>query len=511
MSNTVKEYVFCPYCGGITAPGVCVNCGMSTTGEQKAPEVKQENSNMPGAANQSAQSKYSGNTAYNQPNQNGVPYGNTAYSQPNQNGVPYGNTAYSQPNQNGVPYGNTAYSQPNQSSAPYGNVPYNRPNQSGIPYGNVPPNRTPQNNLIYEKAKTKKKSHWWIWLLILGGILVLGIIIIAIVCVLLIGSASTYISSGLQTTTTVPTQPGSGISTDVDDDDDDYDDYDVVDADTIAVYPRELGRVDLSDCKWNTYASDALVYSDTTDGEKDIFLAVDYSSTFGSNHKNYTIDDFDGQYYEPFVDCIDTDQDYELSRHFMQYSNVHGDVLINGYIAYIQFEGGTIPNEDAINRKILEMTANDLWAHLEGIQTYYATDEEVTFMVDSFVIYNDDEKMSILLDVNIVEYEQLAESYIYAINIDLENGTIMDNEEILETDVDFATMFREKCCEQNGDDIDGLNYLTDELLSEFLSDSDTNIVFFSPYGIEVGYAYETSDYARGWVTITLSDYEQYLK
>lgn len=28
--NAPTEYIFCPYCGGITAPGICVNCGMST-------------------------------------------------------------------------------------------------------------------------------------------------------------------------------------------------------------------------------------------------------------------------------------------------------------------------------------------------------------------------------------------------------------------------------------------------------------------------------------------------
>ncbi len=505
MSGNVKEYIFCPYCGGITNPGVCVNCGMPTNGEQPATEAKQESAGVKnqGMNMQPIQGATYGNAPYNQRGQGGASYGNTSYNQPGQGSTPYGNVSYNQPGQGSTPYGNVPYSQPGQGSTPHGNAPYNQPRQGSVPYGKNNPT-----NLVYENKKPKKKSNWWIWLLVLGGVLVLGIVAIIVACVILIGSFTASVAVDTPAGTTGSTQTGgTSISSEIEDDDD----VNGVDEDTITVYHRELDRVDLSDCKWNDYASDALVYSDTTDGANDIFLAVDYSSTFGSNHLNYTIDDFGGQYYEPFVDCIDSNQEYGLSRHFMQYSNVHDDVLVNGYIAYIQFEGDTIPNEDEINRKILELTANDLWAHLEGIQPYYVTDEEVTFMVDSFVTYNDDEKMSILLDVNIVEYEQLAESYIYAINIDLVNGKIMDNGEILQTDVDFATMFREKCCEQNGTDIDGLNYLTDEELADILSDSGSNIVFYSPYGIEVGYAYETSDYARGWMTITLSDYEQYLK
>lgn len=507
--SKVKEYIFCPYCGGITNPGVCVNCGMPTGGEQSVAQAQQENSGMKaqGMNVQPGQNTPYGNAPYSQPGQGNTPYGNAPYGQPRQGGTSYGTAPGSQPRQGSTSYGTAPYSQPGQGGAPYGNAPYGQSGQGNAPYG-----RANQTNLVYENKKPKKKSRWWIWLLVLGGVLILGIVAIVVACFLLIGSASAMIVDGSGSATTVPTQPGgTAITSEIEDDDDVDVDDNIDDADTITVYHRELDRVDLSDCKWNDYASDALVYSDTTDGADDIFLAVDYSSTFGSNHLNYTIDDFSGQYYEPFVDCIDTNQEYGLSRHFMQYSNVHDDVLVNGYIAYIQFEGDTIPNEDEINRKILEMTANDLWAHLEGIQPYYVTDEEVTFMVDSFVTYNDDEKMSILLDVNIVEYEQLAESYIYAINIDLVNGEIMDNGEILKTDVDFATMFREKCCEQNGTDIDGLNYLTDEELADILSDSGSNIVFFSPYGVEVGYAYETSDYARGWMTITLPDYEQYLK
>ena len=89
-----------------------------------------------------------------------------------------------------------------------------------------------------------------------------------------------------------------------------------------------------------------------------------------------------------------------------------------------------------------------------------------------------------------------------------------ENTQTVKTNEDFAAMFREKCCTQNGDDIDGLNAIDDAQLSYFLSNKATNIVFYSPYGMEVGYSYETtengSSIARGWVTITLQEYEDYL-
>ena len=47
MSGNMNEYVFCPYCGGITPPGTCVNCGMSTVGEKKPESQPAANTSAP--------------------------------------------------------------------------------------------------------------------------------------------------------------------------------------------------------------------------------------------------------------------------------------------------------------------------------------------------------------------------------------------------------------------------------------------------------------------------------
>ena len=368
-----------------------------------------------------------------------------------------------------------------------------------------------QSDMQYSYYEPKKKSHWWIWLLIIGIILFLGIIVLVFAMIVLMG----MMAFG---TTNTSVSTGTGIVPQIEYEIDDSDitvtvpeTPDVPDAYAVTVYGRELGRLDFSNFDWNSYTSSALVYSDTDDGSNDLFLNKDYMSTFGSNHDNYAMSDFTGQYYEPFVDCIDTGYDYGLERHFINYSNVMNNMVVNANVAYIQFRGDTIPNEDSLNQQIMEMTLNDFWGYLDGQKPFDASASDVTFLIDSFIPYNDGEKMSILLDVNVYDGDYRQEHYIYGINIDLVNGKIMDNGSILEIDEDFAAMFRERNDAQNGTDVVGVVNADDQKIAELLSSPDTNIIFFSPYGMEIGYNYQTAEYTWGWVSITLSDYEDYLK
>lgn len=423
MGNN-NEYVFCPHCGGITIPGICVNCGMRTTEEKPVEEHLQ----------------------------------------------PYVVTE--------------SFDTPAKAT----NYQYQQPNMS------------------YTVNPPKKKSHWWLWLIIIGVVLFFGVFLLVLVGIVAL------IMFGANDSSTASVIPSYEISSmpevTVPDTPDIPDAYDTT---SVTICERDLGRLDFSDFDWDSYANTAMIYSDTSDGSNDLFLNREYLSTFGSNHDNHSISEFSGDYFEPFVDCIDTSYDYRLSRHFIDYSNLDEGVMVNAKIAYIQFEGDTIPNEDALNQQILEMTANDLWGYLDGQKPFYSYYSNVTYMIDSYIPYNDGEKMSILLDVNVYDGEYREDHHVYAINIDLVNGEIMDNGSILQIDEDFAAMFRERNDAQNGTDVLGVISLDDSELAEMLSSANTNIVFFSPYGMEVGYNYESTEYSWGWVTITLSDYEDYLQ
>lgn len=447
MSN-FTEYVFCPYCGGITAPGTCVNCGKLT-------DIGIEETN-----------------GSQQPTENA------------QSGRMYGQNM--QMNQNGQMYG--AYQQPINTYA--------------------------------MQEPSKKKSRWWLWLIIITGVLFLGLIIAIILIIVFFAMSFVNDTNAGVSTIPVVTQPQVAVSempiTEEEPDSYEYDSDDTgeyygADEFAMEVYQRANSRIDFSYLDYEAYFNSANYYADFTDGSNDIFLKDNYMSTFGSNHNEHSADEFTGEYFEPFVDCIDDSYDYNLIRHYMEYMGKEDDIYVNAFIAYYQLEGEGIPNLDALNEEIYLITVNDLFSRLEGYTDYGWYTGETTIIVDSFVPYNDGEKMSILLDITIAEGDMLADSYIYGINIDLVNGEIMDNGSILNVDTEFAAMFREKCCAQNGPDIDGLNYLEDDELVAFLSNDSTNIVFYSPYGLEVGYAYETSEGSKGWMTITMMDYEEYLQ
>jgi hypothetical protein len=124
--------------------------------------------------------------------------------------------------------------------------------------------------------------------------------------------------------------------------------------------------------------------------------------------------------------------------------------------------------------------------------------------------------MSVLLDcvVHTDDYSVNLDSYIYAINIDLEKGEIIENDQIINVDKDFAQLFLDRCLTQNGRN-DTYTELTMEQLADFLSDKENNIIFFTPLGLEVGthFCYAEDILYRGWSTITLpyGEFEQYLK
>ncbi|MDE6844370.1 MAG: hypothetical protein K2J99_01200, partial [Lachnospiraceae bacterium] len=91
--------------------------------------------------------------------------------------------------------------------------------------------------------------------------------------------------------------------------------------------------------------------------------------------------------------------------------------------------------------------------------------------------------------------------FLYSINIDMENGIILDNESMLNVNDDFSVEFRDI---QNGE-ISYLTRMSDQEITDHFDSTDI-IVFYTPQGMEIGFNYD-----EGWVTVTYKDYEQYLK
>ena len=78
------------------------------------------------------------------------------------------------------------------------------------------------------------------------------------------------------------------------------------------------------------------------------------------------------------------------------------------------------------------------------------------------------------------------ESYIslYSINIDLVSGALMDNGQMIEYTPQLAEAFRDQDAYQNGT-AQAVDEMSDEQIQDFFSDSDTNIIFYTPVGLEI--------------------------
>ncbi len=286
---------------------------------------------------------------------------------------------------------------------------------------------------------------------------------------------------------------------------------------------RHFGRFDHQGLDFSFYENMADVAGKTASGAYDPFLNKDnvtvYNDSdyvFDASHTNYKPEQMGPDYYEPFCDCIDeisySDQ-YQIHREYYFFDDMMGSQRVIANVAYAQLSGN-IPNLDALNQEIFERSASDLLNFYNGSSVYSMyVFNQIVFSTDSYIVYNDGKKMSILLDVVVHtdDYSMNLDSYIYAINIDLENGVIIENDQILNLDETFAADFRRRCYTQNGSN-SALDPWDNTEVCEFLNDKETNIVFFTPLGIEIGMCYvgEEDILSRGWMTVTLKtgEYER---
>ena len=93
--------------------------------------------------------------------------------------------------------------------------------------------------------------------------------------------------------------------------------------------------------------------------------------------------------------------------------------------------------------------------------------------------------------------------------MNLKMGTIMDNTQILQLEDSFGEEFRQRSNKQNGSTY-GIELFSNVEIVSMLKEKDSIIIFYTPIGLELGYSYEKDGYT-GWVTISMQDYENYMK
>ncbi|MCR4690305.1 MAG: hypothetical protein K5739_03045 [Lachnospiraceae bacterium] len=235
-----------------------------------------------------------------------------------------------------------------------------------------------------------------------------------------------------------------------------------------------------------------------------------WDDTSWKEYTNHDASEFAGkEYYEDFGDCINNDLNYQVDRKFYEEKDEKKGLLLRS--SYIALKGD-IPNLDKINDKLKEY----------GLyyQNYYLDNEEQikgslknadqVFWVDtkSFVTYNDEDTVSVLIQDEIV-YGRGKSFYLTSVNINLITGAILDNSQMVDLPDDFGAEFRERSVRQNGDSA-ATDYYSDEQILQLLRTPDKQIIFYTPVGLEIGFEYE-NEQSSGWLTISLRDYEKLLK
>lgn len=208
-----------------------------------------------------------------------------------------------------------------------------------------------------------------------------------------------------------------------------------------------------------------------------------------------------GEYYE-FHDEINKDLSYQVElEQFAEFAPESTNVMT----------GGEYPSVTCEDKEKEKRINNALYQEIDEVYDYITQagqeiDESSFFLyeVESYITYMDEDVLSIAY----VEYgyldDEMYESCVVSVNIDMESGLPMTNSQILHIDDDFSIDFRERTIEQNGEN-DSLDYYTDQEITEMLNDDDSLIIFYTPLGMEVGF-----NYYFGWVTVTYKDYKGYM-
>ena len=392
------------------------------------------------------------------------PYGN-------QQGMGYGG----QPpygSQQGAGYGGQSYYESQQGMGYGGQPPYG--SQQGVGYGGQPPygNQPPYNNPYSPYAMPQKGRHTG---LIIGIVVV--IVILFLVAVFALASRAVDMLSEKEKDDLRRDVYNFDDAFDFDDDydQDDHDDY----------------------------------FHDDHDYGYDFDDDYDYDDYFDDG---YDEPDYDNEKYYTIHDDIKYDLSYQVD---MEYYEYEPDFETDNFLLVAEYpviSGDDVPNLDKLNTAVRKELDQVIDLFEKDYKKHMQEEKDAGYFIatlSGYVTYMDEDKMSVIYQEEI--YHDMGAGmeggvYLICVNVDMKNGVVLDNKDILRIDDAFSVDFRERSDEQNGE-IDSLNYMTDQEITKYFN-SDDVIVFYTPKGMEIGFNY---DDGYGWVTVTYEEYEEYLK
>ena len=366
----------------------------------------------------------------------------------------------------------------------------NGANQNG--YYQNPQGQNGYNGYNSSQPTQKSGSKGAVIAAVVGGILLL-ILVIALIFVVTVGLGKDDKDRRAD--------DGGNVERDLDDEKDNDDRFSDLDDDD-SYDPFNDDDYDYDD-DYDPYADDdydPLEFLDDIDWDDESWKDEPY---------NYAPEDVGDEFYYELCNCIDRNVDYRINFETFEDSDESQNICMR--INYYQLDGD-IPNLETINEALKETAMyyntyyNDNIDDYEDIFAEYGSGYVVD--VDSFVTYNDEEKISVVMNEY---YESPVEinKHVVSLNIDLEAGIILYNTDFFDISEEFLEYYRDTCRDQNGS-VPALREFDNDELRRFFEDEDDLILYYTPCGFEVGINYET-DESYGWVTATLVDCEQYLQ
>ncbi len=208
----------------------------------------------------------------------------------------------------------------------------------------------------------------------------------------------------------------------------------------------------------------------------------------------------DDEYYD-FQNDIKSDLSYQVNiKEIFKYAETNPGSMMTGNYPVVVCEDQK--KKDRINnaiKKEIELISD----HIDSIGENLGTDDSFIFDMESYVTYMGEDVLSVIYVENAYLNEEMYETYVVSVNIDVESGIEMTNSQILEIDDEFSIEFRKRSEKQNGKS-ETMDYYSDQEITSMMNDDSTLIIFYTPLGMEVGF-----NYYYGWVTVTYKDYAKY--
>lgn len=207
-----------------------------------------------------------------------------------------------------------------------------------------------------------------------------------------------------------------------------------------------------------------------------------------------------GEYYGEITDAVRTDLDYSIQWENYEYEGNNDNVTIA--VDYPVIEGN-IPNREAIN-DIIDDETEYFEEYYKEYSKYMMPEESFLVYSEGYVTFMDPEIMSVVF-CEMIYTDYWADYGLYCLNIDVENGVVLDNNSIMDINDEFVVDFRKRCRQQNGT-VSDLDSMTDQEIVYYLTSGGTSILFYTPLGMEVGL-----NMGEYYVTVTYKDYEEFLQ